>query len=129
MFFHRDKVFSKATVDSRRFVDQFVQKAIEFQTPNGQKENNPEQRYVFLHELAKQTLDKTVLTDQILNILLAGRDTTAGLLSITFFILARRQDIWTKLRENVLSFEGDRPSFEDLKSMTYLTWVMNESTF
>lgn len=130
MIFYRDREFSKATLETRRFVDRFVQKALEYRNAHVDDKDTttaPEQRYVFLYELSKETADKAVLTDQVLNILLAGRDTTAGLLSITFFILARRPDIWNKLREEVLKVENERPSFEELKSMTYLTWVLNES--
>jgi cytochrome P450 len=129
MFIHRDKPFSKATIEARHFVDRFVQQAIDYQASYNAEETtkDADQRYVFLYELSKQKLDSKVLTDQLLNILLAGRDTTASLLSITFFILARRPDVWTKLRTEVLELEGRKPSFEDLKSMTYLTWVLNES--
>lgn len=130
MVFHRDKAFLKATVEARRFVDRFVQKALDYRSAHANGEDtskSTEKRYVFLHELSKQTTERTVLTDQILNVLLAGRDTTASLLSITFFILARRPDVWKKLRHDVLKVEQEKPSFEDLKSMTYLTWVLNES--
>lgn len=133
MMFHRDKKFSKAVVDARHYVDKFVQRAIEYRTAldSGQVSDDTrklnEQQYVFLYQLSKQTLDKTELTDQLLNILLAGRDTTASLLSITFFTMARRPDVWNKLRGEVLALEGRKPSFKDLKSMTYLTWVLSES--
>lgn len=62
----------------------------------------------------------------MLSILIAGRDTTANLLSITFFILAKRPDIWKKLRSEVLAMGGRKPSFEDIKSMTYMNWIFNE---
>lgn len=127
---HRDRDFSRSTIEARHYVSRFVQKALDYRSAqNGEKDtdNKMDQRYVFLYELSKQTADKKVLTDQLLNILLAGRDTTASLLSITFFVLARRPEIWNKLRSDVLRFEGERPSFEDLKSMTYLSWVINES--
>lgn len=134
MIFHRDKKFSKAVVDARAYVDRFVQKAINHRIAldSGQNASEDalklnEQQYVFLYELSKRTLDKTELTDQLLNTLLAGRDTTASLLSITFFTMARRPEIWKKLRAEVLTLGGRKPSFEDLKSMTYLTWVLNES--
>ncbi|KAL2861950.1 cytochrome P450 [Aspergillus pseudodeflectus] len=130
MIFHRDRAFSKATVEARRFVDQFVQKALDYRAAYVDGKDTAkaqEQRYIFIYELSKQTADRTVLTDQLLNILLAGRDTTAGILSITFFILARRPEIWNRLRDEVLKVQGERPSFEDLKSMTYLSWVLNES--
>jgi cytochrome P450 len=134
MLFHRDRKFSKAVVDARAYVDRFVQNAINYRMALDSGEKAPEdasklneQQYVFLYELSKRTLDKTELTDQLLNILLAGRDTTASLLSITFFTMARRPEIWKKLREEVLTLGGRKPSFEDLKSMTYLTWVLNET--
>ena len=108
MFLHRDRDFSKATVDARAFVDQFAQKALDYGAAHSSEKgtsDDPGNRYVFLYELAKQTSDKKMLTDQLLNILLAGRDTTASLLSITCFILARRPEIWDKLREEVLRLE------------------------
>lgn len=129
MFLYKDKKFSQATIEARQYVDQFVEKATKYRATieaAGSSNDSPP-RYVFLHELSKQTQDRKVLTDQLLNILLAGRDTTASLLTITFFILARTPDVWTKLRAEVLNLEGRRPSFEDLKSMKYLTWVINES--
>lgn len=133
MIFYRNKEFSKAVVDARSYVDRFVEKAISYRVALDSGQDVPEeasklteQQYVFLYELSKRTLDKTELTDQLLNILLAGRDTTASLLSITFFILARRPDIWTKLRKEVLQLDGRKPTYEDLKSMTYLSWVLNE---
>lgn len=133
MIFYRNKEFSKAVVDARSYIDRFVEKAINYRVAldSGQDVSEEaskltEKQYVFLYELSKRTLDKTELTDQLLNILLAGRDTTASLLSITFFILARRPEIWTKLRKEVLELDGRKPTFEDLKSMTYLSWVLNE---
>lgn len=132
MGLYRNRDFSKSIVNARAYVDRFVQKGIDYRLALDKgriKPNELDQQYVFLYELSKQTLDKTELTDQLLNILLAGRDTTASLLSITFFILARRPDIWTKLRQEVLKLDGRKPSFQDLKSITYLTYVLNESMF
>ncbi|KAJ5549648.1 n-alkane-inducible cytochrome P450 [Penicillium frequentans] len=127
--FYRDRVFTKATEGSRKYVTQIVEDALTNRAlqESAQAEKPIDHSYVFLYELIKQTQDKRMLTDQLLNILLAGRDTTAGLLSILFLTMAKREDIWSKLRDEVLKLEGRRPSFEDLKSMTYLTWVLNET--
>lgn len=134
MMFHRDPKVAKAVTDARFYVDRFVQKAISYRMALDSGKDVPkdaeklnEQQYVFLYELSKRTLDKAELTDQLLNILLAGRDTTASLLSITFLTMARRPEVWSKLRKEVLTLEGRKPSFQDLKSLTYLTWVLNES--
>jgi cytochrome P450 len=88
-----------------------------------------DKQYVFSYELTKETLDKKQLTDQLLSILLAGRDTTANTLSIAFFHMAKNPEIWNKIRKGVLALEGRRPSYDDLKSMTYMSWVLNESKF
>ena len=59
-------------------------------------------RYVFLEALARETQDKKALRDQMLNILLAGRDTTGSLLSSSFFYLARNPRVLLKLRQQIL---------------------------
>jgi cytochrome P450 len=132
--FYRRKEYEKAIRDTRAYVERFVQKTIDYRVAaNSGREVDQdikrltESRYVFSYELSKQTLDKTNITDQILSIMFAGRDTTANLLTIVFFTLARHPDVWNKLRKEVLTLDGRKPSFDDLKSMTYLTWVLNES--
>ena len=84
-------------------------------------------RYVFLHELINQTQDPYALRSELLNILLAGRDTTAGLLSNTWHVLARRPDIWAKLKAEVDTLGGEQPDYATIKEMKYLKWTLNES--
>ncbi|KAF7896715.1 uncharacterized protein EAF01_009118 [Botrytis porri] len=63
--------------------------------------------YVFLEETAKLTTDRQVLRDQVLNTLLAGRDTTASLLSNLVFMPARYPNVWRKLRAEVMQRRKD----------------------
>jgi cytochrome P450 len=62
-------------------------------------------------------------------VLIAGRDTTAATLSWAVYELAHYPHIYAKLRAEVLSTVGANraPSYDDLKSMTYLTHVLNET--
>lgn len=86
--------------------------------------------YVFLRELAKHTRDPVVLQDQVLNTLLAGRDTTASLLSFATFELARNEYIWNKLREEILTLLGrtcNTISVTALKNCKYLHAILNET--
>ncbi|KAF4611350.1 hypothetical protein G7Y89_g15663 [Cudoniella acicularis] len=62
----------------------------------------------------------------MLNLLLARRDTTAGLLSNAFHTLVRHLKVWQKLSEEVEILEGRTPTYEDLKNMKYLKYVLNE---
>ncbi|KAI1344555.1 cytochrome P450 [Xylariaceae sp. FL0016] len=89
---------------------------------------NEKKKYVFLDELAKEIRDPMQLRYETLNVLLAGRDTTAALLSNTFFVLARRPDIWAKLRAEVDdTFGGAVPDYEQLRNVKYVRNVLNES--
>lgn len=82
-----------------------------------------------LSRLALATDDPIQIRAELLNILLAGRDTTAGLLSNTFYVLARRPDVWAKLKTEVDQLEGKRPDYETLRGMKYLKYVLNECKF
>ncbi|KAJ5394483.1 uncharacterized protein N7487_012124 [Penicillium crustosum] len=132
--FYRRKEYIKSIKDTRAYVERFVQRTIDYRVAvnSGRDVDQDikrltESRYVFSYELSKQTLDKTNITDQLFSIMFAGRDTTANLLGTVFFLLAREPGVWTRLRKEVLTLDGRKPSFDDLKSMTYLGWVLNET--
>ena len=84
------------------YVDKYVDQAIQWRdTVDAEKAagSTKEERYVFIHELAKQTKDKLRIREELINILLAGRDTTASLLSNMFLMISKNPKIWQKLRE------------------------------
>jgi cytochrome P450 len=74
------KQFTKACEDVHRFADQIID-----QNLHNQKKHN---RYVFLNSIAKEIGDRTALRSQIINILVAGRDTTACALSWTLYVFS-----------------------------------------
>jgi cytochrome P450 len=128
----RDTEFDEACKTVHKFVDKIVYRALLENPPSNDPEKSVDgkdasQRYVFLTELVKATRDPKQLRDELLNILLAGRDTTASLLSHTFHVLAQRPDIFKKLRFEVDSLNGELPTYETLKSMKYLKYILNES--
>ncbi|KAK0741959.1 cytochrome P450 [Apiosordaria backusii] len=92
-------------------------------------------RYILLDELAKVTQDPVELRSQTLNILTAGRDTTASLIGWVFYFLSRHPDVFNKLREQVLQqfgpYKPSRPSgieFKELRdSIPYINSVINEA--
>lgn len=107
------------------FIDRWVQLGIEKRKTH-QSEKVSDGRYIFLDELAQSTEDPIQIRSELLNILLAGRDTTASLLSNTLFVLAKRPDIWSKLRGEVDRLGGERPTSEQIKNMKYMRAVLNE---
>jgi cytochrome P450 len=115
-----------------RYVERFVDKALAFREELDEEKKSGDQKdekYYFIQEVVKQTKDKKRIRDELINILLAGRDTTASLLSNMFFQIAKKPEIYAKLREEVASLEGRIPTYEELKNLKYLKWCMNECKF
>jgi cytochrome P450 len=79
-------------------------------------------KYTFLHALASTMQDPKVLRDQIVAILLAGRDTTAAGFSWTIYELARHPEAFRKLRAEIIDTVGldYPPTYRNLKDMKYL---------
>lgn len=121
-----DEQFKKDCELCKSFTNSFVKLALEKKP----QEKKTTESYVFLDQLAQETRDPVILRDQALNILLAGRDTTASLLSFVFYELSRRPDIYAKLRKAILESFGtgkEDLTFESLKRCTYLRYVINET--
>ena len=128
--FYRDGKADGCNRICREFAQQFVDEA--FRAAETREENKAEQddrkgqKHIFSHELASRTPDKHRVLDEVMNVLLAGRDTTASLLSNLFFMLAKNPTIWEKLRSEVASLEGRTPTYEELRGLKYVQCCMNE---
>lgn len=130
VYFSHDTEFDKACKTIHAFVDKIVYRALaRVQALDTEKIiDGKEQfeRYVFLNEMTKATQNPKQLRDELLNIFLAGRDTTASLLSHTFHVMAGRPDIWKKLKAEVDELHGVKPDYDTLRNMRYLKNLLNE---
>ena len=72
--------FKNACTSTHKFVDETIERSLRTLADTDQDKPN---RYLFLNAIAQKSLDRIALRDQLLNILLAGRDTTACLLPWT----------------------------------------------
>lgn len=115
--------FRQACATVHSFADRIIDK-------NLSAERNEDRRgkYVFLDTLAKACPDRNILRSQIINVLIAGRDTTACLIVWTFFLLVRHPRILQRLREEVENALGGtkEPSRTQLKNMLYLQNTLKE---
>lgn len=110
------------------YISGYVQDAVaSYKNGTSIKKDGDADRYIFLEELAKLGCSEKKIQDELLNILLAGRDTTASLLSYLFYTLARRPDVFAKLRDEVMQYGNQPPTFEQIKSMKYLQYCLNET--
>ena len=85
----------------------------------------------FLYEIAKQTKDPKILQDEVMSIILAGRNTTSSLLSFLFFELSRdaNKEILKKLVDAVRSnFDSiESITYEKIHNCDYLRWCLYET--
>ena len=112
-----------------RYIDRFVQKAI---THVKKAPGDGKEKYVFSEALADVTKDPIVIRDQLISILVAGRDTTASLMSFLFLMLAKHPEVFKKLRTKIIEDFGTyhqpkKITFSGLKSSSYLQWCLNET--
>lgn len=111
------------------FVEKYVQLALQMSPEELAEITKSEKGYTFLHELARFTRDPVQIRDQLVAVLLAGRDTTAGTLSWVIYEVSKRPDIVKKMRTEIHETVGKEatPTYEHLKNMPYLKNILNET--
>lgn len=127
---YRDNEYPRHVKAVQEFVDYFVRLRLA-----GEKDEEKGERFVLLDQLVKETRDPLELRSEVLNVLHASRDTTAALTAWVFYFLARREDVWSRLRLEVVRMFGvkgeNEPGkeviFDRLMSLPYLQWVINET--
>ncbi|KAG9245337.1 cytochrome P450 [Calycina marina] len=117
--FTRDKAFI------HEYISAYVKKAVSLAASSTAKPNP--HHYIFLEHLAQAGHGEKKIQDELMNILLAGRDTTATLLSHMWYVLARRPDVFNKLRAEVRKYRNQVLTPELINEMKYLRWCLNET--
>lgn len=123
-FLMRDRQFWESCDYIHTYTRKHIDRAIQ-----NLKADNPHggpRRYILAHELVQATNDQSVVCDQLLNVLFAGRDTPAVALTNVFFCIARNPRTWEKLREEVKGLKDDDLTMDRLKSLRYLQYVIKE---
>ena len=122
------RAFRTHIANLNSFVAPFIDEALSLSPAELEKRTNSD-GYTFLHALASYTRSRSMLRDQLVAILLAGRDTTACTLSWLFYELSRHPSVVAELRREIEEVVGlDRaPTYDDLKGMRYLQHTLNET--
>jgi cytochrome P450 len=127
-----NKKFERSCKIVKDFADRFVKIALQKDIEK-EKVKDGKEKFVLLDALVAETRDPVELRDQILQTLLAGRDTTSSLLSWALLLLARSPTEFKNLREAVLSQFGTEKApkqeltFSSLKSCKAITHVLYET--
>ena len=104
-----------------RFINKYVVRVVNDGSHEREKTLKPmdqqPKHYILLDEMAKVTKDETDLRYQILNVFLAGHESTAIALGSIFFHLAWNPIAWQQIRSEVTAIGSVTLTFELLKSM------------
>ncbi|CZT48091.1 related to cytochrome P450 CYP4/CYP19/CYP26 subfamilies [Rhynchosporium secalis] len=124
-FLYQPTGFSKACETIKSYTYQFALDALE------RKVKSPveTEKSSFISELYRDNEDMQLVRDQVLNILIAGRDTTAATLSYAFHLLLRNPANLETLRGEIESVVGDEKEITraQIQQMPYLHNVLQET--
>ncbi|OBS27383.1 hypothetical protein FPOA_01325 [Fusarium poae] len=111
------------------FINFYIERALRLSPEELNSKAKDDHSYTFLHALAGFTRDRKVLRDQIIAVLLAGRDTTAATLSWALYELGRHPKTVKRLRSEILSTLGNErtPTYDDLKNGSEPLPVLKDS--
>ncbi|KAI0916862.1 hypothetical protein AcW1_007802 [Taiwanofungus camphoratus] len=132
------EIFSDKTSKDMKILNQFVEPIIQEALNRKQglkagskhvEENGTSERQTLLDQLIEMTDDVKLIADETINILIAGRDTTAATTSFLTYFLALHPHVLKRLREEILDRVGSTryPDLDDLREMKYLRAVINET--
>ncbi|TFY60055.1 hypothetical protein EVJ58_g5384 [Rhodofomes roseus] len=82
-----------------------------------------------LENLVENTHDGGRVRFGLLNVLMAGRDTTAGLLTFALYLLTMYPAVTERLRDEIFELCGAKgnPSYDLIRKMPYMKAVLNET--
>ncbi|KAF8714644.1 cytochrome P450, partial [Rhizoctonia solani] len=122
--------FSDRTRSDMRVIDAFIKPILEAKLSLKKKGalEEDEERETLIDHLVKLTDDEKLIKDELFNIMVAGRDTTASTLTFACYMLATNPHILSKLHAEILDHVGTSsyPTFNNFRDMKYLRAVINE---
>ncbi|KAF3767825.1 n-alkane-inducible cytochrome P450, partial [Cryphonectria parasitica EP155] len=123
---YRSRKFAESCKVVKEWASFFSKKALAYMDEVG--EEKAAAKYPFIVDLWKEMGDADLVRDQLLHILLAGRDSTASLLCWTLFHLLRNPAILDKLRNEISHLDKEEIlSREQIQKLPFLRCCLNET--
>ncbi|KAK0443576.1 cytochrome P450 [Armillaria borealis] len=128
------EIFGDKVKPLRKVLDDFIQPLLSEgyeRKAKGVKSVESEKKLddmTLLDRLVEEADDSKVVQDELVNVLVAGRDSTASLLTMAVYMMCEHPDMVTRLRTEILGKVGNRlPTYEDIRGMKYLRAFLNET--
>ncbi|KAH9870201.1 hypothetical protein J1614_007124, partial [Plenodomus biglobosus] len=117
-------------------IDIFIQPTIDHAISMPQAElealGKADREWTFVHACAAISRDPKFLRDELMTVLIAGRDTVSTTMTFVFYELAKNPRVLADLRREIEKTVGVHPSarkptYEDLKQMRFLSNILSET--
>ncbi|KAL2037979.1 hypothetical protein N7G274_009198 [Stereocaulon virgatum] len=125
-FLYAPRGFFAACKTVKSYTEQFVRDALQ---QKHDRIKSPDE-HTFINDLySEYNHDVRLVRDQVINVLIAGRDTTAATMSYAFRLLVRHPDVLKKLRIEVESIIGRDEDITRayIQRMPYLQNILKET--
>jgi cytochrome P450 len=130
--FVRKLVFGDSELkDSLEVVDKFVDKILDCSLQHRLQHEASGHSIddSFLGALMAAGRSRSDIKYDIINLLVAGKDTTAAYLSSTWYMLSKHPEVYQRLCDEISVLEDRAPTKEDLNHFPYLQMVLQEGMF
>ncbi|CZR65420.1 related to cytochrome P450 CYP4/CYP19/CYP26 subfamilies [Phialocephala subalpina] len=124
---YKPKKYREACAVVKQYADHFVAQALKARDEIGKEAAYEE--YPFILDLYEDLKDPALVRDHLVHVLIAGRDTTACLMSWAMFLLVRHPEALAKLRSQIISVipEGQEVTRAHIAKIPFLRCVINET--
>eukprot|EP01117_Protostelium_nocturnum_P006943 TRINITY_DN248_c0_g1_i2.p1 TRINITY_DN248_c0_g1~~TRINITY_DN248_c0_g1_i2.p1 ORF type:complete len:317 (+),score=93.84 TRINITY_DN248_c0_g1_i2:716-1666(+) len=113
---------------ARKVIDDFAYSIMDERKGHQQEEKDLLSIYLNMKDEEGNNIPRSQVRDAVLNLVIAGRDTTAQVLAWAFFYLISRPEICGKAREEIQSKLGeDQVEYSNYKSLVYINAIFHEA--
>ncbi|KAK5991437.1 Cytochrome P450 monooxygenase lepH [Cladobotryum mycophilum] len=127
-FLYRDKLWFDSIAVVHNYLDENIASTLAQIAEIEKSGKEPtDERADLLWDMAKQLREPELLRGQLLAVWIPSNDTTSILVSNAFYALARNPRVFDKLRAEVLAINDTNMTFEDLRGIKYMNYVINET--
>ncbi|CAA7269185.1 unnamed protein product [Cyclocybe aegerita] len=109
-----------------RYTEPVIREGVEKKV--AEKGEKMEEESTLLEHLLKHTQDQQILKDELVNLLVAGRDTTMCLLTFSAYMLAEHPNIERRLRQEIYEKIGPNglPTYDNMRELKFVRAFLNE---
>ncbi len=109
-------------------IDDLVHSIIEKRRKLNRNDNLLDQLIRATDDQGQGKMSNQQLRDEVVNILLAGHETTSNALAWTFHQILKYPEVYQKMKEEINQVvQGESPAYEDLSKLVYTQAVFKES--